>query len=317
MKRIAGFVLVLFVAVQSQAQAKRIYKRVKQVVTGSAKLSQMHYFPRPWEMDLGIAYRYTNINIKGNSAGITNVEASQKQSIMKASAVLGVFNSVYAELDWDYLASYEVSYSKPSQPTSKSKGMADPTIGAVARLVDADSVKIDLKGKFQASTGDRLDPDSTHDGNAKSGGHAITAGAKMIALITDSSQLGVSLDYTMFALQNSVDQTTKVNYEDDKHNQTVVELSTLTEISSDMFFGVLLEIANTDGYKTTNLNTKSTSDMGSISGKTLNLVGKYEFTPDSLLQLELGYLLDYSQNVSNLDVSATGYSMTAGYLVRF
>ncbi len=318
MKNIAALVLVLLTAVESQAQLKKMYQRAKQAVTGSATLAQLHYFPEQWELDLTLGYRYTTIDLKGNITGTTVLEANQKQHLLKSSLVLGVLDNVYTQLSWDYLVGMDVSYSKPTAtPNTKSKGPVDPTIAAVARLVDGDSVKLDAKFAFQPSLGDHQEADANNDGDALAGGHAMTVGARLVALVTDSSQISATLDYKMMSLQNSVDQATKEISEDDKHNQTMIELATMTALTSDLYFGVLLEIANTDSYKSTDLTSNTTTNFGSVSGKTLNLVGKYLFTQDSLIEVQAGYLLDYSQTIGSLDTSATGYSVNANYTVRF
>lgn len=318
MKNIAGLILVLLTAAQSQAQLKKVYQRAKQAVTGSAKLAQLHYFPEQWEVDLTLGYRFTTLDHKGNTAGTTFLEASQKQHLLKSSFTLGLLDNVYAQVNWNYLAGIDVSYSKPaSTPSTKSKGPEDPTIAAVARLVGGESVKIDAKVAFQPSLGDHQEPDANNDGDAKTGGHAFTVGGRLIVLATESSQISATLEYKMLSLQNSVDQTTKVITEDDKHNQIMIELATLTELTSELYFGVLLEIVNVESYKSTNLTTNSVSDYGSVSGKTLNLVGKYQFTQDSLFEVQAGYLLDYSQTIGSVDISTTGYSLNANYTVRF
>jgi hypothetical protein len=317
MNKIAGLILVLLMTVQAEAQLKKAYKRVKQAVTGSAKLSHLHYFPKQWEVDLGAGARYTILDYKGNSSGLTFLEAEQKMSTLSGSLALGLTNIMYVQMDFGYQLASDVTYTKPSQPGSKSKGLVNPAFSGVIRLLEGDSINIDLKGKFEASTGDRQSSDATHEGNAQSGGHAFGAGAKIIASITDSSQLSAALDYKMMALRSAVDQSTKINYEDDKHNEVLITLSTMTELTSDLFFGVNLEVVNVDAYKTTNLSTKATSNTGSVSAKTLNLIGKYELTPDSLMQIEANYMIDYKEAGNNYDITATGYGLGASYLVRF
>lgn len=318
MKNIAGLVLVLLTAVESQAQLKKMYQSAKQAVTGSATLAQLHYFPEQWEVDLALGYRYSVLNVKGNSTGTTIVEADQSTSTMTTALTVGLLDNVYAQLKWDYLVSFNVDYSKPqAQPDTKSKGAEDPTIGATIRLVDADSVKLDAKAEFQPSGGDHLEADATHDGNAKSGGHATTLGARFVALVTDSSQISATLDYKILSLQNSMDQSTGIFSEDDKHNQMTIELATMTELTSNLFFGVMLDIVNIDSYKSTNLSSQAVTDYGSTSGKTLNLIGRYEATQDSLIEAQVGYILDYSQEVGAVDISATGYSMAVQYTIRF
>lgn len=318
MKKIAGLFFVLLLAIQAGAQIKKTYQRVKQAVTGSARLAELHYFPKPWEADLNFAYRYTALNIKGNSAGLTVVDADQNQSTLKSSLALGLSDQVFVQMGWDYLLATDINYTKPSSQSSlRYKGLQDPDLAAIFRVLNADSFKLDLKGAVRISTGDSEEADANHDGNAKDGGHALTAGAKMIALVTESSQISANLDYKMIGVSNSVDQTSKQTSEFDQHNEMLIELATMTELTTNLFFGVLLEIARVDGYKKTNLITKAATNTGSVSGKTLNAVGKYELTPDSLFEAQMGYLIDYSSTSNGVDVSATGSSLTASYLVRF
>lgn len=318
MKKLWGVLFFLLMASQAQAQIKKTYQRVKQAVTGSAKLAQLHYFPEQWELNLGVGYRYIALDIKGNSTGSTVVDAQQNQSILKGVMTLGVFSRVYGQLNWDYLVAMDTTYSRPTnQPSTKAKGVADPTFSGVVRLVDGDSVKLDLKGAFAPSFGDHNKADSKNEGDAKSGGHAFTFGGRLIALVTESSQLSASLDYRMYSLQNSIDQQTNEITEDDKHNAVLVELSTLTELTSNFYFGALLEIAQTEAYQSTNLTTQSKTDNGTISAKSLNVMGKYAFTPDTLVEVQAGYVIDYTSSVGTVDISATGYSLNANYLVRF
>ncbi|MES2802003.1 MAG: hypothetical protein V4654_05885 [Bdellovibrionota bacterium] len=318
MKRMSLSLLVFLFAVSSEAQIKKTYQRVKQAVTGSAKISQLHYFPSQWEVDLALGFRYSSLSLNGKSTGLTVLEADQSISILTTSLTLGVLDNVYAQLKWDYMINFNLEYSKPdTQPSSKSKGSENPAIAGVVRVVDGGSVKLDGKIEISPSTGDHLEADATHDGDAKSGGHTTTIGGRFVVLVTGSSQLGFGLDYTVFSLERSRDQSSGQISESAKHNQTTIEISTLTEITSDLFFGLMLDIVNVDSYKSTDLTSLSTTDYGSTSGKTINLIGKYEVTPDSSISAEVGYIIDYSTNIGSLDVSASGYSMATNYLVRF
>lgn len=318
MQKILSLVFFFLISSQAQAQIKKTYQRVKQVVTGSPKLAQLHYFPEQGEFALGVGYRYIALDIKGNSAGSTVLDAQQNQSLVKGVMAIGILNRVYGQLNWDYLASMDTMYSKPiNQPSTKSKGVADPTLAGVVRLVDGNSVKLDLKGAFAPSLGDSNEADSKNEGDAKTGGHAFTIGGRLIALATESSQLSATIDYRMYSLQNSIDQQTNEVTENDKRNAVLVELSTLTEVTSNFYFGVMLEIAQNEAYQSTNLTTQSKTNNGAVSAKTLNAVGKYEFTPDTLIEVQAGYVIDYSSSVGSIDISATGYSLNANYLIRF
>jgi len=318
MKNLAALTLVLIFAVSSEAQIKKAYERVKRSVTGSAKLSQLHYFPSQWEVDLNLGYRFTSLSLNGKSTGLTVVKADQSISTAVGELTLGVLDNVYTQLKWQYLVNFNVDYSQPaSLASTKASGPSDPELAAVVRLVNGESVKLDGKFEFSASTGDHQEPDANNDGDAKSGGNEITVGGRLIALITDSSQLGLTLDYTMSDVKTSIDQTNGQITESGKTNQTEIEISTLTEITSDLFFGLTLNIVNIDGYKSENLTTLSTSDYGSTSGKSFNIIGKYEFTPDSSVGLQAGYVVDYNTSVGTVDLSVTGYNLSANYLIRF
>lgn len=318
MKNFAALVLVFLISVQSEAQVKKTYQRVKQYVTGSAKLAQLHYFPEQWEMGLIVGYRYELLDVKGNSTGITVLEADTKVSLLKGAAVLGVLDNVYAQLNWDYLVAQDIKYSKPtSEPSTKYKGVTDPTLAGVVRVVDGESLKLDVRGAFQPSLGDFEEADGTHDGNAKEGGHAIAIGGRFVALVTNSSQLSATLDYRMLSLANSVDLSTQEVSEKAKHNETLITLATLTELKSNIHFGLLFAITNTDSFKTKNLTTLAETNNGSVSSKVLNAVGKFELTQDSLVEVQLGYLIDYATTTNAVDITASGYSLTANYLIRF
>lgn len=318
MKKIVGLVLVLLTAVQSQAQLKKVYQQVKQKVTGSATLAQLHYFPEQWEVDLSVGYDYTTMDVKGTAAGISVVEYESKSSVLQSYLVLGLSDNIFAQLNWDYLVLLDQSYTKPpGLAGDKSKGAEDPTIAVVVRLVDGGSVKVDTKLGFQPNTGDSQAPDDTHDGNAKTGGHATTIGARVIGLVTDSSQISATIDYEMLSVANAVDQTTNDVTERSKHNQLTIRLETLTQLTSEIYFGAQLDILSSDSYKSTDLTSNSTTDVGSASQKRVNLVGKYAFTPDSLVDLQAGYLLDFSSEISGIDYSVTAYTLAAAYVVRF
>lgn len=318
MKNWIVLISIFFVTLSTQAQIKKAYQQAKQALTGSAKISQLHYFPEPWEVDLNLGYRYTAITLNAKSTGIMVIEANQLTSTAFTEVTLGLFDHVYTQLKLDYLVNFNVDYSIPaSQASIKSTGLADPELAAVVRVFDGDRVKLDGKIKFSPNTGEQKDPDATNEGNAKSGGSAATLGGRFLALVTDSSQIGLTLDYTMFGEKKSVDQSNGRLTETAKNNQLEIEIATLTEIANDLFFGLALTIVNIESYQTTNLTTLATTDYGSTSGKSLDLIGKYEFTPDSAVTLQAGYVIDYSTSIGNLDVSATGYNLSASYLIRF
>lgn len=237
MKNLIVSSLIFLVSVSAQAQIKNAYERVKQAVTGSAKLAQLHYFPEQWEADLNVGYRYQKYTIQGKNAGLTAYEFDQASSKVETALTMGVLDNVAAVLKFEYVISSETDFSKPaSQPSSKIKGVGNPTLGAVVRAFDGDGVKLDGLLEFTADVGERKQADSTHDGDAVDGGHTVLVGASLTGLITNSSQVKINFKYSMLGTQTSVDQTTNVKTEDEKRNQTTFEILTLTEITSDLFF---------------------------------------------------------------------------------
>lgn len=317
MKNLLAVFLVFLSAFSAEAQIKKTYERVKQAVTGSAQLAELHYFPEQWEVDLSLGYRYTKFSVEGKTAGLTAYEFDNATSTLATGFNLGLSDNVYATLNWDYLVSQNISYSQPTLPSTKSTGLADPTTGAVIRVFDGSGVKLDGKAQFTLNTGDRKESDGTNNGDAKNGGHVIEVGARMIGLVTDSSQISLTADYQMNGEATSVDQVNGDTTETDKYNQTEIELSTLTKLTSDLFFGITFDYINMDSYKSTNLVTNSKTSYGSTTGKTLSLQGKYQFTPDSLIQVEGGFITDYTGSSAGFDFSVTGYSSAINYVVRF
>ena len=318
MKNLVGLILVLFFAVESQAQIKKTYERVKQAVTGSAKFGQLHYFPQQWEADLNLGYRYQHFTIEGKNAGLTAFEVERTSSDVNAILTMGVLDNLAATIELGYLVNSESKFTKPT-PTAadKSSGIQNPVLGVVFRAVDADSIKLDAKLEFSPDMGDSKEADSTHDGNGYSGGHKTNIGLSLTALATNSSQLRLNVEHSLISSENSVDQTSSEITESGSRNQTSIEILTLTEITSDLFFGLELDIVSAGGYKTTNLTTMTTSDYGSTSAKAINLIGKYLFTPDSLIELQAGYLLDYSGEAGGFDNSVSAYTAAASYQIRF
>ncbi|AZZ36151.1 hypothetical protein CIK05_04860 [Bdellovibrio sp. qaytius] len=315
MKKLLGLFLVLSYAVTSEAQIKQAYQRAKQAVTGSAKFAQLHYFPKQWETDLQIGYRYENLGLILKSSTATIADTDQSISVIESSVSLGLLDSLFAQIEWDYEVSKVVSYNQPAgQASNKYLGAGEPTLSVNYRLVNADSFKLDTKLGYQPSFGDLQDADATHDGNNLLGGPTAVIGAKAVALITDNSQIALDVTYQNFGEATEIDQITKEKTTIDAHNQLVFQLSTLTELTNDLFFGLQLDVINIDAYDRHGLTT---TEIGTTSGRVLNLIGKYEFTPDSLINADVGYVLDYKGKALNFDLVADGYSAAISYAVRF
>lgn len=314
MKKLAVSSFVLLFAVSSQAQIKTAYERVKQAVTGSAQLSQLHYFPQAWETDLTVGFRLQKLEAKIKSPTATVTDAKQDISTVDTSIRLGLSDSLYAQIEWEYLIAMDVDYSVPVQESTKSTGAAEPLLSVVYRLVNADSFKLDTKAGYQPSLGDQKDADENNDGNALIGGQSFVVGAKAIALITGSSQVAANVVLKKFADATTVDQTTNQSSETEAHNRLDIELSTLTKLTSEMFFGLQLDIIKIDGY---DRRSSTTTEVGTTEYKVLNLIGKYELNPDNLITVEAGHILNFRGEVLGLDFNTEGYSVALAYSVRF
>ena len=315
MKSLAALILVITFAVESNAQIKKAYQQVKQAVTGAAQLSELHYFPKPWEANLTFGYRLqgTDVNIKSITG--TFLDSNNKVSTVETSLRLGLLDSLFAEIKWDYLIAADVDYSIPvNQPSLRSSGLKEPLFALNYRLADASAIKLDTKIGYQPSIDDSKSADSNHQGNAFAGGQAFVVGAKAIALITDSSQMALNVVFKNNSQAIKIDQTTNEITEVKAHNELNVEISTLTKLTSSLFFGLQLDFINIDAYES---RGNSTNDVGTTTGRVLNLIGKYEIHPDHLISVEAGYILDYKSQTSGLDVKAEGYSVALAYTVRF
>lgn len=318
MKNIAGLILVLLTAVESQAQLKKVYQRAKQAVTGSAKFSQLHYFPAQWEMDLEAGYTYSKFNLKQTDTGLSVAEADQTISALNFEAKLGILDAAYLSVEWDYVMNTELTYTKPAnQPTYTSKGPAEPNFSGVWRVVDADSVKLDAKLGYRPSLGDHQEADSANEGDALSGGDLITAGGRFIALVTDNSQLALTGEYGLYGVAKEVDQITNQTTENNAHGAFVLQAGVLTEIISDTFFGADVAYKHTDAYTSKNLTSQLKTDRASMDQTFLILTAKREFTPDMNITGELGYLFDGRANQGTSEVKITGYTIGAKYAIRF
>jgi len=317
MKNLAALSLVFLFALSAEAQVKSAYERVKQVVTGSAKISQPHYFPAQWELLFSASANITNIDVNVKSVGLTVSKYKNNQQSLVADFTLGLADSLFVQLESGYTLKNEYTYSLPAGVGSDSKGMTDPTLNVAYRAADLDSAKLDLKLSFQPTLGDSKEGDSTHEGNALSGGSLATLGGKLVFLATQASQLYLSAEYQFIGKTNLLDQTANEVSETAAHTGTEFQVGVLTEIDRDMFFGVNFTVSHEDSADTTNLSTHQKNESQALDLKTLYLVAKYEFTPDTSLTGQVGHLLEGKSEGDGFDSEIEANSFGLTYLVRF
>lgn len=317
MKNLAALSLVFLFAFSSEAQIKKTYERVKQAVTGSAKISQPHYFPAQWEFLFSLSADITNIDINTKSVGLTVSKYKNSQQNLAANFTLGLTNSLFVGLESGYTLKNEYSYSLPTAPSENSTGMTDPILRVVFRAGDFDSTKLDLKLSFQPKIGDSKLGDSTHEGNGLYGANVTSLGGKVVFLATQASQLFLSGEYKLIGKRNLLDQAANEVTEIDVHSGTEFQVGVLTEIDKDAFFGLNFTISHEDSADSTNLSTNQKSESQSIDLKTLHLVGKREFTPDTSLEVQLGHILEGKSEGDGFDSDVEANSFGLSYLVRF
>ncbi len=317
MKNLAALSLVFLFAFSSEAQIKKTYERVKQAVTGSAKISQPHYFPVQWEFLFSLSADMTNIDVNTKSVGLTVSKYKNSQQNVAANFTLGLTDSLFVGLESGYTLKNEYSYSLPAAASENSTGMTDPTLNIVFRAADLDSAKLDLKLSFQPMLGDSKLGDSTHDGNGLYGANVTTLGGKVVFLATQASQLFLSGEYKLIGKRNLLDQSVNEVTEVDAHNGTEFQVGVLTEIDKDAFFGLNFTVSHEDSTDSTNLSTNQKSESESLDLKTLHLVGKYEFTPDTSLEVQVGHLLEGKSEGDGLESDVEANSLGFSYLVRF
>lgn len=317
MKNMAGIILVLLAAIQSEAQLKKVYQRAKHAVTGSAKFSQLHYFPSQWELDLDAGYTYSNFDLKQTVSGLSTAEANQSGSAFNFEAKLGIFDGIYLSADWDYVLKNDLKYSKPSgQPTYVSKGAAEPIFSGVWRVANAESIKLDAKLGYRPSFGDHYVADGQSEGDALTG-ELITAGARFVALVTETSQLALVGEYGLYSASSEVDQLTDQVSKNTAHGGFIFQAGVLTEIVNDTFFGADVALKRLESYTSTNLTSLVKTEQASLNQTFLILTAKHEFTPDTNLTGELGYLFDGQAEQGSSVIKLNGYTVGAKYSIRF
>lgn len=310
-------VLVLAFGFNAQAQMKKMYQRAKRAVTGFAKLSQLHYFPEAGEVDLALGYDYSKLDISVKGGGIVYADQTNTTSETSAGITVGVMDLLYVTLTGGYVLSDMTDYTVPVSDSDNSKGFTEPILSGVIRFVDANSFKMDAKLAYQPSFGDHKQADATNDGDALKGGHVMSVAVRGVGLVTDSSQLALAVEYSVFGETTEVDQLSLEKTAQSQHNALNFEVKTLTEIANDLFFGAALNIVNVDSYNRKNQTTLDVTEYGSASVTSLGLRGGYELTPDDAFGADFNYLLNYSSDVENIPMNAEGWGFAAQYTHRF
>lgn len=314
MKRFAVLSLGLLFAVNSQAQIKTAYERVKQAVTGSAKISQPHYFTSQWEVLAHVGLAYTGRDYKLSSSN--GFDTSTKDVAINTELTLGVLDNLSLGINWDYDISDKHSYDG-NLADENYKGATDPVINVTGRVGDFENVKIDLKLAYQPKTADFKVADDTHDGNAVNGYRSTIFGAEFDFLITNASQVFLIGEYSHISEKTSVDQTTGDIAISKAANSTLLKIGTLTEIKNDSFFGVTFSMLNIDGGRKIQADGASTVESPEVSANALTAVIKHEFTPNSALEIQLESILSGSLKYQTTESKVEGSALSAAYLVRF
>lgn len=307
-------VAVLLASVQSQAQIKEGYQRIKQTVTGSAKISQPHYLTSQWEVLARAGLTFTNRDYKLSSSG--GFDANEKKQAINTELTLGVLDNISVGVAWDYILNDKYTYDGgPSE--QKYKGSADPVVNLTGRAGDFEYVKIDLKVAYQPKTADIKIADDTHDGNAVNGYRLTIVGAEFDFLVTATSQVFLVGEYSNLSEKTSIDQTTGDITNVKSLKSTNLKVGTLTEIISDSFFGVTYTMLKQDGGLTIQNDGTTTVESPEITASALTAVIKHEFTPNSALDVQLEHVLNGALKYRTSESKIEGYALSVSYLVRF
>jgi hypothetical protein len=138
-----------------------------------------------------------------------------------------------------------------------------------------------------------------------------------VALVTNTSQLSLTVDYKIGSEQTSVDQTTSVESIASTHNTLELALLVQSEITADVFFGAGFEIFNVDAYDIENQASLAKTTIGSTSTNSLAFLLGYELTPDDAFQAEFNYLMDYNSDINGADLNVEASSGAVAYTHRF
>lgn len=314
MKNLAALSLVFLFALSSEAQIKNAYERAKQAVTGSAKISQPHYFPAQWEVLARAGLTFADRDYKLSSSN--GFDANEKQLLINTELTLGVLDRISLGVSWDYDLSDKYSY-EGNMPGLKYKGATDPVFNVTVRAGDFENIKFDLKLAYQPKTADFKAADATHDGNAVNGYRSTTVGAELDFLVTDASQVFLTGEYNNLSEKSLVDQTTGDVSKVKSLKSTLLKFGTLTEIVNDSFFGVTFSMLNQDGGLTTQDDGTSTVESAEIATTALTVVGKHEFTPNSAVDVQLEYVLNGALKYVTSESKIEGHALSVAYLVRF
>ena len=305
---------VLLTSIQSQAQIKEAYQKVKQSVTGSAKISQPHYFPAQWEVLAQVGITAANKDFKPKSNN--SFGSKSKQQTATTAITFGILDNVSLGMNLNYDFNNKYTY-EGAFPSVNFKGIKDPVFNLTGRVGDFNSVKIDLKLAYQPKTDNFKAPDTTHDGNAVNGYRTTTVGAEFDFLVTSSSQVFLSADYNMLSERDLEDQTTGEITKGKALKSTMFKFGTLTEITGDSFFGITFSLFHQDGGITVQSNGTTTYEASEIDATVLTVVGKHEFTPNSALNIEFDHFLNGKLEDSNSEFKLEGQTLSVNYLIRF
>jgi hypothetical protein len=310
---------IFLLSISAHAQKKYLNAAKKAVgrATG-AQISELHYFPSQWDFNLTLGYRQTNSKVMAKTNGTVILEYDRDISTALSTLQLGLLDSLYVQIDADYLMAADTSYNKPANtPSEKDTGANDPILSGVYRVLDGSIVKLDGKIFYQPSLGVHHKADAQNTGDARSGGEEYGLGLRAVALVTNTSQLSLTVDYKIGSEQTSVDQTTSVESIASTHNTLELALLVQSEITADVFFGAGFEIFNVDAYDIENQASLAKTTIGSTSTNSLAFLLGYELTPDDAFQAEFNYLMDYNSDINGADLNVEASSGAVAYTHRF
>ena len=307
------FLAAIFISIQSNAQIKEAYQKIKQSATGSAKISQPHYLTSKWEVLAQVGLTLGKKELKASGAAF---DAKLQQQTVNTALTFGVLDYLSIGINWDYDVNLKTTY-EAQQPDQNYKGIKDPVLNITGRAGDFDLIKIDLKLAYQPKTGDFKTADTNHDGNALNGYRTTTVGAEFDFLITNASQVFITADYNILGERDLVDQTTGAVTKGKSLNSTMLKIGTLTEIMTDSFFGVTYSMFHQDGGLTRQSNGTSTFEASEIKVNALTASVKHEFTPNSAVNFELEHILNGTLEDSTSESKIEGNALSIAYLVRF
>ena len=281
----------------------------------NAKLSQLQYFPKQLEVDMGLNGSYFKTKSTKKFGSTTLLDYNNDRWIGGATVEVGVIDRLKIGVSWAYETD-DASYNVPfNQPDLKSSGNIDPTISATFRAFDGPSFKVDLAASITPSLGHEKDADLFHDGNELNGFNEYDGAINLIGLVTASSQIEGSVAFRYADSGNNDDQTTGYTTTVGSHSTIDFSARTLTEIAQNLFFGAGVDYATTSSYTSQQLAT--VANYGTSSVATVGAIARYEVSPDNALGLEVAYIVNYTGSVTNNDLNQSGGGATVTYVHRF